>query len=100
MSNNLKDASGGVSEAIAGFRRTVETYDQFGKSAQETLKRVDTLVAAVDAQKVGLVVNDITAASADARKVAAQVSDFAERFPPGRMISIRRSPISRKCPTS
>ncbi|AEH78843.1 MCE family protein [Sinorhizobium meliloti] len=80
VSNNLKDASGGVSEAIAGFRRTVETYDQFGKSAQETLKRVDTLVAAVDAQKVGLVVNDITAASADARKVAAQVSDFAEKI--------------------
>lgn len=80
VSNNLKDASGGISEAIAGFRRTVETYDQFGKSAQETLKRVDTLVAAVDAQKVGLVVNDITAASADARKVAAQVSDFAEKI--------------------
>lgn len=80
VSNNLKDASGGVSEAIAGFRRAVETYDQFGKSAQETLKRVDTLVAAVDAQKVGLVVNDITAASADARKVAAQVSDFAEKI--------------------
>ncbi len=80
VSNNLKDASGGVSEAIAGFRRTVETYDQFGKSAQQTLKRVDTLVAAVDAQKVGLVVNDITAASADARKVAAQVSDFAEKI--------------------
>ncbi|RVI74012.1 MCE family protein, partial [Sinorhizobium meliloti] len=52
----------------------------FGKSAQETLKRVDTLAAAVDAQKVGLVVNDITAASADARKVAAQVSDFAEKI--------------------
>ena len=80
VSNNLKDASGGISEAIAGFRRTVETYDQFGKSAQQTLKRVDTLVAAVDAQKVGLVVNDITAASADARKIAAQVSDFAEKI--------------------
>ncbi|MGK9199173.1 MULTISPECIES: MlaD family protein [Sinorhizobium] len=80
VSNNLKDASGGVSEAIAGFRRTVETYDQFGKSAQQTLKRVDTLVAAVDAQKVGLVVNDITAASADARKIAAQVSAFAEKI--------------------
>ncbi|WP_037396607.1 MlaD family protein [Sinorhizobium fredii] len=80
VSNDLKAASGGVSEAIAGFRRTVDTYDQFGKNAQQTLKRVDALVAAVDTQKVGLVVNDISAASADARKVAAQVSDFANKI--------------------
>ncbi|OAP42629.1 organic solvent ABC transporter substrate-binding protein [Sinorhizobium glycinis] len=80
VSKDLKAASGGVSEAIAGFRRTVETYDQFGKNAQQTLKRVDALVAAVDTQKVGLVVNDISAASADARKVAAQVSDFAGKI--------------------
>lgn len=80
VSNDLKAASSGVSEAIAGFRRTVDTYDQFGKNAQETLKRVDALVAAVDTQKVGLVVNDISAASADARKVAAQVSDFASKI--------------------
>ncbi|WP_018239909.1 MlaD family protein [Ensifer sp. BR816] len=80
VSNDLKAASGGVSEAIAGFKRTVETYDQFGKNAQQTLKRVDALVAAVDTQKVGLVVNDISAASADARKVAAQVSEFANKI--------------------
>ncbi len=80
VSSDLKAASGGVSEAIAGFRRTVDTYDQFGKNAQQTLKRVDTLVASVDTQKVELVVNDISAASADARKVAAQVSDFAEKI--------------------
>ncbi|AUX76600.1 MlaD family protein [Sinorhizobium fredii] len=80
VSNDLKAASGGVSEAIAGFKRTVDTYDQFGKNAQQTLKRVDALVAAVDSQKVGLVVNDISAASADARKVAAQVSEFANKI--------------------
>ncbi|TCN28914.1 MlaD family protein [Sinorhizobium americanum] len=80
VSNDLKAASGGVSEAIAGFKRTVDTYDQFGKNAQQTLKRVDALVAAVDTQKVGLVVNDISAASADARKVAAQVSEFANKI--------------------
>ncbi|APG84693.1 MlaD family protein [Sinorhizobium americanum] len=80
VSNDLKAASGGVSEAIAGFKRTVDTYDQFGKNAQQTLKRVDALVAAVDTQKVGLVVNDISAASADARKVASQVSEFANKI--------------------
>ena len=80
VSRDLKAASGGVSEAIAGFKRTVETYDQFGKNAQQTLKRVDALVAAVDTEKVGLVVNDISVASADARKIAAQVSDFANKI--------------------
>ncbi|PLU83316.1 MCE family protein, partial [Sinorhizobium medicae] len=80
VSNNLKNASGEVTETVASFQRTVETYNQFGKNAQQTLERVDALVAAVDSQKVGLVVNDITAASADARKVAAQVSDFAEKI--------------------
>ncbi|WEX75955.1 MCE family protein [Sinorhizobium numidicum] len=80
LSNDLKAASGGVSEAIAGFRRTVETYDQFGKNAQQTLKRVDELVASVDTQKVGLVVNDISAASAQARKTVAQISSFAEKI--------------------
>ncbi|MDX1132131.1 MCE family protein [Sinorhizobium medicae] len=80
VSNNLKNASGEVTETVASFQRTLETYNQFGKNAQQTLERVDALVAAVDSQKVGLVVNDITAASADARKVAAQVSDFAEKI--------------------
>jgi len=80
LSKDLRDASGGVSEAIAGFRRTVGTYNQFGESARETLKRVDALVAAVDAQKVGSVVDDISVASADARKIAAQVSSFAEKI--------------------
>ena len=80
LSKDLKAASGGVSDAIAGFRRTVDTYDQFGKNAQQTLKRVDTLVAAVDPQKVGLVVNDISAASAEARETVARISSFAEKI--------------------
>jgi phospholipid/cholesterol/gamma-HCH transport system substrate-binding protein len=80
LSKELRAASGGVSEAIVGFRRTIGTYNQFGESAQETLKRVDALVAAVDNQKVELVVNDISAASADARKIADQVSSFANKI--------------------
>ncbi|NRP74131.1 Chromosome partition protein Smc [Ensifer psoraleae] len=80
VSNDLKAASGGVSETIATFRRTVETYQEVGRNAQQTLKRVDTLVASVDTQKVELVVNDISAASADARKTVAQISDFAEKI--------------------
>ncbi len=78
MSNDLSAASSSVSETIATFRRTAETYEQFGKDATATLKRVDTLVAAIDPQKVGLVVNDVSAASADARKAIASISQFAQ----------------------
>ncbi|MCA1405182.1 MCE family protein [Ensifer sp. IC3342] len=80
VSNDLKNASGGVSETIAAFRRTVETYQEVGRNAQQTLKRVDTLVASVDTQKVELVVNDIAAASADARQTVARISDFAAKI--------------------
>ncbi|MEI3851834.1 MULTISPECIES: MlaD family protein [Ensifer] len=80
ISNDLKAASGGVTETLAALRRTVETYDQFGKNAQKTLERVDTLVASVDKEKVELVVNDITAATADARKTVANISAFAEKI--------------------
>ncbi|WP_429815607.1 MlaD family protein [Ensifer sp. B1-9] len=80
ISNDLKAASGGVSETIAAFRRTVETYDQFGKNAQKTLARVDTLVASVDKNKVELVVDDITAATADARRTVANISQFASKI--------------------
>ncbi|MBB4187516.1 phospholipid/cholesterol/gamma-HCH transport system substrate-binding protein [Sinorhizobium terangae] len=80
VSNDLKNASGGVSETIASFRRTVETYQDVGRNAQQTLKRVDTLIESVDTQKVKLVVNDISAASADARQTVARISDFASKI--------------------
>ncbi|THK38553.1 MCE family protein [Ensifer sp. MPMI2T] len=80
VSNDLKNASGGVSETIAAFRRTVETYQEVGRNAQQTLKRVDTLIASVDTQKVELVVNDISAASAEARQTVARISDFAAKI--------------------
>ncbi|OJF93417.1 MlaD family protein [Pararhizobium antarcticum] len=78
MSNDLSAASSSVADTIATFKRTAETYEQFGKDATATLKRVDTLVAAIDPQKVGLVVNDVSAASADARKAIASINDFAQ----------------------
>lgn len=78
MSNDLSAASSGVSDTIATFKRTAETYERFGKNATATLDRVDTLIAAVDSQKVGGIVNDVSAASADARKAVASISSFAE----------------------
>ena len=78
MSNDLSAASSSVSDTIATFKRTAETYERFGQNATATLGRVDTLIAAVDSQKVGGIVNDVSAASADARKAVASISSFAE----------------------
>jgi phospholipid/cholesterol/gamma-HCH transport system substrate-binding protein len=80
MSNELSAASGNVAETIVSFRKTAETYQQFGENATATLSRVDTLIAAVDSQKVTGVVNDVSAASADARKTAASISELADRI--------------------
>ncbi len=89
MSNDLRNASGQVTDAVAGIKRTVETYEAFGKNAQETLKRVDTLVASVDPAKVGSAVDNVSAASADAR---AAVSSF-QRL--GETIDQRRPDIDK-----
>ncbi|SIQ09570.1 phospholipid/cholesterol/gamma-HCH transport system substrate-binding protein [Rhizobium sp. RU20A] len=78
MSNDLRTASGQVTDAVAGIRRTVETYEAFGKNAQETLKRVDTLVASVDPAKVGSAVDNVSAASADAREAVASFQRLGE----------------------
>ncbi|KQY26768.1 MlaD family protein [Rhizobium sp. Root482] len=78
MSSDLSAASSSVSDTIATFKRTAETYERFGQNATATLDRVDTLIAAVDSQKVGGIVNDVSAASADARKAVASISSFAE----------------------
>ncbi len=78
MSNDLRAASGQVADAVSGIKRTVETYETFGKNAQETLKRVDALVASVDPAKVGSAVDNVTAASADARAAVASFQRLGE----------------------
>ncbi|OBZ92359.1 organic solvent ABC transporter substrate-binding protein [Pararhizobium polonicum] len=80
MSNDLSAASGGVADTIASFKKTAETYERFGEKATATLDRVDTLIAAVDSQKVTGVVNDVSAASADARKAVASIAELADRI--------------------
>jgi phospholipid/cholesterol/gamma-HCH transport system substrate-binding protein len=80
MSDDLSAASSSVADTIATFKHTAETYQRFGEKATASLDRVDTLIAAIDAQKVSGVVNDVSAASADARKTVASIAEFAERI--------------------
>lgn len=80
LTANLGEASENVTQTIDSFRKTAETYERLGANATATLGRVDELVAAIDAQKVGTVVDNVSVASADARKTAASIADFAEQI--------------------
>jgi len=80
VSRDIADASGNVKATVEGFRKTAETFDAFGKRASETLDKVDTLMAAVDAQKVSGAIDNISVATDDARKAIASVTGVANRI--------------------
>lgn len=80
VSKDIADASGDVKTTVEGFRKTAETFDTFGKNATATLDKVDGLIAAVDAQKVGGAIDNISVATADARKAIASVTGVADRI--------------------
>jgi phospholipid/cholesterol/gamma-HCH transport system substrate-binding protein len=80
ISKDIAAASGDVKTTIEGFRRTAETFDTFGKNANAALDKVDTLIAAVDTQKVSGAIDNISVASADARKAIASVTGVANRI--------------------
>ncbi|MGB3878297.1 MlaD family protein [Shinella zoogloeoides] len=80
VSRDIADASGDVKATVEGFRKTAETFDAFGKRASETLDKVDTLMAAVDAQKVSGAIDNISVATDDARKAIASVTGVANRI--------------------
>ncbi|KQR68793.1 organic solvent ABC transporter substrate-binding protein [Rhizobium sp. Leaf384] len=78
MSDELTAASAGVSDTIATIRKTAETYERFGANATTTLAKVDSLLGAVDSQKVGNVINDASVASADARRAISTFASLAD----------------------
>ncbi|WLR94492.1 MlaD family protein [Shinella zoogloeoides] len=80
VSKDIADASGGVKETVETFRKTAETFDTFGKQATATLDKVDSLMAAVDTQKIGGAIDNISVATADARKAIASVTGVANRI--------------------
>jgi phospholipid/cholesterol/gamma-HCH transport system substrate-binding protein len=80
VSKDIADASGNVKETVEGFRKTAETFDTFGKNATATLNKVDSLIAAVDAQKVSGAIDNISVATQDARKAIASVTGVADKI--------------------
>ena len=77
VSKDIADASGGLKGAIDKFDETATTFNDFGKKAQGTLDRVDTLVAQIDPQKLKGSVDDISQATKDARVAVASIRDVA-----------------------
>lgn len=74
---SFADASNKIGPAIDSFRTTADTFQTFGKNADETLLKVSKLIDAVDSQKVGKVVDDVSVASADARQAIAGFRDLS-----------------------
>ncbi|SMC80874.1 MlaD family protein [Rhizobium sp. RU36D] len=78
VTGNLADASGKVAGAIDNFNKAIDTYREFGVSAEKALARVDALVAAVDPQKVGKSIDDISVATGDARVAIASFAKLGD----------------------
>ncbi len=74
---NIASAADRVGPAIDSFRQTAETFQRFGNNADLTLQKVSKLVDAIDSQKVGKVVDDVSVASADARTAIAGFKDLS-----------------------
>ena len=77
VSRDIADASGDLKGLVDKVDQTVTTYNEFGKKAQVTLDRVDTLVAAIDTNKVKGSVDDIAQATKDARAAVASIRDVS-----------------------
>ncbi|NLS05116.1 MCE family protein [Rhizobium sp. P32RR-XVIII] len=77
VSTDIANASGDLKGAVQRFNETATTFNDFGKKAQTTLDRVDTLIAQVDPAKVKGSVDDIAQATKDARVAVASIRDVA-----------------------
>lgn len=89
VSTDLGAASSKVGGAIDSFTATADTFKSFGANASKTLEHVDQLVAAVDTQKIGKAVNDVSAATGDAREAIASFKGL------GNQIDSRRADIDQ-----
>ncbi|MFY8099171.1 MAG: MCE family protein, partial [Allorhizobium sp.] len=74
---SFADASDKIGPAIDSFRETATTFERFGNNADQTLQKVTRLIDAVDSQKIGQVVDNVSVASADAREAIAGFKDLS-----------------------
>lgn len=68
VSQQVADASKKVGPTLDDLKDTINTYKTFGADATKTLDKFDKLMAAVDSQKIGTAIDNITVATGDARE--------------------------------
>ncbi|WP_422370429.1 MlaD family protein [Hoeflea sp.] len=73
-------SSGDITETLQSLRGTAESLESFVTDAGASLDKVDAVIASVDPDKVGEVMDNITVASADARQTLADARGVAETF--------------------
>ncbi|WP_180901305.1 MlaD family protein [Martelella soudanensis] len=78
ITSNVAVASKNLEEVITQFGDAIESYATFGKTAQDVFKKVDTIVTAIDAAKVGSSVDDLSVVMADAKVAVASVKNVAD----------------------
>src|SRR6185369_5133144 len=74
---NVADATTDLKATIASFKQTADTYNAFGQKAQQTLDRVDAIVAQIDPNKVKGSMDDIAEVTKDARTAVISIRDVA-----------------------
>ncbi|KPF43844.1 MlaD family protein [Rhizobium sp. AAP43] len=77
---SFASASDRVGPTMDSFKETSDTFRRFGNNADQTLTRVDALIAAVDSQKIGRVVDDVSVATGDARQALANFRELSDSF--------------------
>lgn len=80
LTSEVAAASGDITQTLTSLRDAASQFESFGATAGKTLDRVDKIVAELDPEKVGLIVDDITAASGDARQALADAREVAGTF--------------------
>jgi phospholipid/cholesterol/gamma-HCH transport system substrate-binding protein len=77
LTANVADASNDLKATISSIKQTSDTYNEFGKKAQQSLDKVDLLIASIDPSKIKGSVDDISQATKDARSAVASIRDVA-----------------------
>ena len=77
ITTNVAAASKNLEDVIAQFSDAVKSYAEFGTTAQDMFKKVDTIVSSIDPQKVGTSVDDFADVMANAKVAVASVKEVA-----------------------
>jgi phospholipid/cholesterol/gamma-HCH transport system substrate-binding protein len=80
FSNDLAQTGKQLDQVVTDARAAITTLSDFGRQSQETLTKVDDILAAVDPSKVRSTLSNVEQASRNANAAAADVSKVTEKI--------------------